>query len=181
MALLKFTNVSLAFGVTPLLDGVSWQIERGERVCIIGRNGTGKSSLLRIVKGEQQADDGEVWRAPALKIGELPQELPRADDRSVFDVVAAGLAGVGELLAEYHHLTQDTSGELDMERLMHVQQELEARDGWRLQQLVESTLSRLQLPAEKTLAELSGGWRRRVLLAQALVAEPDLLLLDAPT
>lgn len=101
MALLKFTNVSLAFGVTPLLDGVSWQIERGERVCIIGRNGTGKSSLLRIVKGEQQADDGEVWRAPALKIGELPQELPRADDRSVFDVVAAGLAGVGELLAEY--------------------------------------------------------------------------------
>lgn len=181
MALLKFTNVSLAFGVTPLLDGVSWQIERGERVCIIGRNGTGKSSLLRIVKGEQQADDGEVWRAPALKIGELPQELPRADDRSVFDVVAAGLAGVGELLAEYHHLTQVTSGELDMERLMHVQQELEARDGWRLQQLVESTLSRLQLPAEKTLAELSGGWRRRVLLAQALVAEPDLLLLDEPT
>ena len=181
MALLKFTNVSLAFGVTPLLDGVSWQIERGERVCIIGRNGTCKSSLLRIVKGEQQADDGEVWRAPALKIGELPQELPRADDRSVFDVVAAGLAGVGELLAEYHHLTQDTSGELDMERLMHVQQELEARDGWRLQQLVESTLSRLQLPAEKTLAELSGGWRRRVLLAQALVAEPDLLLLDEPT
>ncbi len=78
MALLKFTNVSLAFGVTPLLDGVSWQIERGERVCIIGRNGTGKSSLLRIVKGEQQADDGEVWRAPAIKIGELPQELPRA-------------------------------------------------------------------------------------------------------
>ncbi|GAC1039442.1 ATP-binding cassette domain-containing protein [Pseudomonas sp. No.117] len=181
MALLKFTNVSLAFGVTPLLDGVSWQIERGERVCIIGRNGTGKSSLLRIVKGEQQADDGEVWRAPALKIGELPQELPRADDRSVFDVVAAGLAGVGELLAEYHHLTQATSGELDMNRLMHVQQELEARDGWRLQQLVESTLSRLQLPAEKTLAELSGGWRRRVLLAQALVAEPDLLLLDEPT
>ncbi|WP_295515139.1 ATP-binding cassette domain-containing protein [uncultured Pseudomonas sp.] len=181
MALLKFTNVSLAFGVTPLLDGVSWQIERGERVCIIGRNGTGKSSLLRIVKGEQQADDGEVWRAPALKIGELPQELPRADDRTVFDVVAAGLAGVGELLAEYHHLTQDTSGELDMDQLMRVQQELEARDGWRLQQLVESTLSRLQLPAEKTLAELSGGWRRRVLLAQALVAEPDLLLLDEPT
>jgi len=181
MALLKFTNVSLAFGVTPLLDGVSWQIERGERVCVIGRNGTGKSSLLRIVKGEQQADDGEVWRAPALKIGELPQELPRADDRTVFDVVAAGLAGVGELLAEYHHLTQDTSVELDMDHLMRVQQELEARDGWRLQQLVESTLSRLQLPADKTLAELSGGWRRRVLLAQALVAEPDLLLLDEPT
>ncbi|WP_439888130.1 ATP-binding cassette domain-containing protein [Pseudomonas sp. MBLB4123] len=181
MTLLKFTDVSLAYGAMPLLDRVSWQIARGERVCIIGRNGTGKSSLLRLVKGDRQADDGEIWRAPGLKIGELPQELPRADERTVFDVVAEGLEGVGALLAEYHHLSQNIHSDADLDKLMHVQQELEARDGWRLQQLVESTLSRLQLPADKTLAELSGGWRRRVLLAQALVSEPDLLLLDEPT
>ncbi len=181
MALLKFTDVALAYGTTPLLDGVSWQIERGERVCVIGRNGTGKSSLLRLVKGDQPPDDGEIWRAPGLKIGELPQELPPADERTVFDVVAEGLAGVGELLARYHHLSQNIHDQESLDTLTQVQHELEARDGWRLQQLVDSTLSRLQLPADKTLAELSGGWRRRVLLAQALVSEPDLLLLDEPT
>lgn len=181
MTLLKFSDVSLAFGAMPLLDKVSWQIARGERVCIIGRNGTGKSSMLRMVKGEQKPDDGEIWRSPGLKIGELPQELPLADGRSVFDVVAEGLDGVGALLAEYHHLSQNIHNDEDLDKLMHVQHELEARDGWRLQQLVDSTLSRLQLPADKTLAELSGGWRRRVLLAQALVSEPDLLLLDEPT
>ena len=181
MTLLKFSDVSLAYGSTPLLDGVSWQIARGERVCIIGRNGTGKSSMLKLVRGTQSLDDGEIWRAPGLKIGELPQELPRADERTVFDVVAEGLAEVGALLAEYHHLVQHKLGDAELERLTQVQQALEARDGWRLQQLVDSTISRLQLPADKTLAELSGGWRRRVLLAQALVAEPDLLLLDEPT
>jgi len=181
MTLLKFTDVSLAFGTTPLMDKVSWQIARGERVCIIGRNGTGKSSMLKLVKGEQKPDDGDIWRAPALKIGELPQELPRADDRTVYDVVAEGLAEVGELLARYHHLSMHIENEEDLNKLARVQQDLEARDGWRLGQLVDTTLSRLQLPADKTLAELSGGWRRRVLLAQALVAEPDLLLLDEPT
>ncbi|WP_263264960.1 ATP-binding cassette domain-containing protein [Pseudomonas sp. RIT-PI-S] len=181
MTLLKLSDVSLAYGAMPLLDKVSWQIARGERVCIIGRNGTGKSSMLRLVRGDQKPDDGDIWRAPGLKIGELPQELPRADERTVFDVVAEGLSGVGELLAQFHHLSQNIVTDADLDALTHVQQELEARDGWRLQQLVDSTLSRLQLPADKTLAELSGGWRRRVLLAQALVSEPDLLLLDEPT
>lgn len=180
MALLKFTNVSLAYGLIPLLDKISFEVDKGERVCIIGRNGTGKSSLLSLVKGNSFPDDGEIWRAPSLKIGELPQELPKADERIVFDVVAEGVTGVGELLARYHQLSQQVDAH-SLNELMKVQQELEAKDGWRLQQLVDTTLTRLQLPADKTLANLSGGWRRRVLLAQALVAEPDLLLLDEPT
>ena len=171
MTLLKFSDVSLAFGSMPLLDKVSWQIARGERVCIIGRNGTGKSSMMKLVKGDQKPDDGSVWRAPGLKIGELPQELPVADERTVFDVVAEGLDGVGELLAQYHHLSQNIVTDADLDKLMHVQQDLEARDGWRLQQLVDSTLSRLQLPADKTLAELSGGF----------IVDYPILLLDEPT
>lgn len=179
--LLKFTDVSLAFGVTPLLDKVSWQIERGERVCVIGRNGAGKSSLLHLVKGDQGADEGEIWRVPGLRIGELPQELPQHDERQVFDVVAAGLGSVADLLKEFDRLSQSVQSDADLDRLAAVQHELEAQDGWRLQQQVESILTRLQLPAKKRLSELSGGWQRRVLLAQALVAEPDLLLLDEPT
>lgn len=181
MALLSFTEVSLAYGLNPLLQKVGFQLERGERVCLIGRNGAGKSSLFKLVAGEQSPDDGEIWKAPGLKIGQLPQELPEAGDRLVFDVVAAGLEGVGELLAEYHHLVHGDMGEAELARLEVVQGRLEAKDGWRLNQLVEATLTRLGLPAEKKMSELSGGWRRRVLLAQALVAEPDLLLLDEPT
>eukprot|EP01030_Chromulinospumella_sphaerica_P005989 gene5989-5860_t len=149
MTLLKFSDVSLAFGAMPLLDKVSWQIARGERVCIIGRNGTGKSSMMKLVKGDQKPDDGSVWRAPGLKIGELPQELPVADERTVFDVVAEGLDGVGALLAEYHHLSQNCVTEADLDKLMHVQHDLEARDGWRLQTLVDSTL-KATLAAEET-------------------------------
>ena len=181
MALLSFSDVSLAYGLNPLLDKVGFQLDRGERVCLIGRNGAGKSSLFRLVTGEQGADEGDIWFAPGLKIGQLPQELPAADDKTVYDVVASGLAGVGELLAEYHHLITGDMGDAELARLEKVQVQLEAKDGWRLDQLVDTTLTRLGLPADKQMSELSGGWRRRVLLAQALVAEPDVLLLDEPT
>lgn len=181
MALLSFTDVSLAYGLNPLLLKVGFQLDRGERVCLIGRNGAGKSSLFKLVNGQQSADEGEIWYAPGLKIGQLPQELPDAGDSLVYDVVAAGLEGVGELLAEYHHLIHGEMGEAELDQLEKVQGRLEAKDGWRLNQLVETTLTRLGLPADKRMSELSGGWRRRVLLAQALVAEPDVLLLDEPT
>jgi len=181
MTVLRLNQLILAYGAMPLLDGVSAQLARGERVCLIGRNGSGKSSLLRVIKGEIQADSGEIWKANGLIIGELPQELPEASERTVFEQVALGLAENGRLLAEYQHLSQHIKTDDDLARLSHIQHQLEANDGWQLQQRVESTLSRLQLPADKTLSELSGGWRRRVLLAQALVAQPDVLLLDEPT
>ena len=181
MALLSFTDVSLAYGLNPLLDKVSFQLDRGERVCLIGRNGTGKSSLMRLVTGEQPADEGERWFAPGLKIGQLPQELPEAGSATVYEVVAAGLEGVGELLAEYHSLVTGEMGDAELVKLEKVQSQLESKDGWRLDQLVQTTLTRLGLPEDKRMSELSGGWRRRVLLAQALVSEPDVLLLDEPT
>lgn len=181
MALLSFSDVSLAYGLNPLLNKVSFQLERGERVCLIGRNGAGKSSLFRLITGEQPVDEGELWFAPGLKIGQLPQELPEAGELKVYDVVAAGLTGVGELLAEYHELISGEMGENELAQLEKVQGQLESKDGWRLGQLVDATLTRLGLPADKRMSELSGGWRRRVLLAQALVAEPDVLLLDEPT
>ena len=127
MALLSFTDVSLAFGLNPLLDKVSFQLDRGERVCLIGRNGAGKSSLFRLIDGDQPADEGEIWAAPGLKIGQLPQELPKADDKTVYDVVAAGLAGVGDLLAEYHHLITGDMGDAELARLEKVQERLEAK------------------------------------------------------
>lgn len=182
MSLIKIEKAELSYGLQVILDNVEFTIERGQRLCLIGRNGTGKSTLMKVIEGEVDLDKGEIIRQSGIKIARLEQDLPEADDQLVFDVVAKGFGQTGELLRSYRQLaeTPDLS-DSELSRLNHLQQQIEANDGWSLQQKVEEIISRLQLPAHKYMRELSGGWRRRVALAKTLVIEPDVLMLDEPT
>ena len=172
MALLTLLDAQLAFGHVPLLDHADFALEAGERVGLIGRNGAGKSSLLRILGGLESADDGQLQAQQSLRVAFVAQEPELADDATVFDAVAQSLAPLRALMDSY------AAGQGDLDAL---QERIEAQDGWTWRRRVDETLQRLRLPAEGTIGTLSGGTRKRVALAQALVMRPDVLLLDEPT
>ncbi|MFM1886883.1 MAG: hypothetical protein RL026_2040 [Pseudomonadota bacterium] len=181
---LRLDDVSLAYGSRPLLDHASLQVEPGERVCIVGRNGEGKSSLMRLACGEALPDAGQVWVRPGARRAHLPQDIVDVAGHSVREVVAGGLPEVARLLADFHATAAryaSSHDDADGERLGRLQSALDAADGWRVDQRVATVLSHLSLDGGQPYESLSGGWRRRALLGRALVCEPDLLLLDEPT
>jgi ATP-binding cassette subfamily F protein uup len=185
MPLVTLSHARLAFGHHPLLDDADFQLDRRERVGLIGRNGTGKSSMLGVLAGRIQLDDGEFWLAPKVRVAWVAQEPLQDAASTVYDTVALGLGAEGKLLADYHHATAllaeqgDDPHRLEQVGALHAQ--LDAIDGWTLSHRVDTVLSKLGLSADALVGSLSGGWKKRVALAQALAAEPDILLLDEPT
>jgi len=179
MPLITLQNVDYSVGGPLLLEKTELTIEPGERIALIGRNGAGKSTLMKLIAGELRPDDGEIRVQQGVRIARLEQEVPHGAAGSVFDVVADGLGELGQWLAQFHHLSH--ADEFDADALASVQAKIEAAHGWGLDQRVTETLSRLELDGEAEFARLSGGMKRRVLLARSLVSAPDLLLLDEPT
>ncbi|MDR1367883.1 MAG: ATP-binding cassette domain-containing protein [Candidatus Accumulibacter sp.] len=187
MPFLTLTDASLAYGYLPLLDHADFQLDAGERVALIGRNGVGKSSLLRVLAGQGALDGGRLWLQPGLQVAYLPQEPAFDPEIPVFDAISAGLGEISGLLAEYHSVSRDLSGcdssERDslFERLNSLQGELELRDAWSLERRVEEMIQRFSLDPDARVDTLSGGQKKRLALARSLAAAPRALLLDEPT
>jgi ATP-binding cassette subfamily F protein uup len=183
MSLVSLNNARLGYG-HPLLDGIDFSLEKGERVALVGRNGSGKSTLLKLLARELVPDDGGLAYADGAKVARLDQEVPLDISGSVFDVVAAALSGIGDTLRRFHRLSRGLGEHPDPAELAEMeacQQAIEAAGAWDLENQVENLLSRLSLPADEDIATLSGGLKRRVMLARALASRPDVLLLDEPT
>jgi ABC transport system ATP-binding/permease protein len=184
MPLLTLESVSLAYGHVALLDHVDLTLDAGEKVALVGRNGTGKSSLLRVVAGETNADDGAVRIAPELRLAYVPQEPQFTPGHTVFEAAAEGLGEAQRLLGEYERVAHELETRHDPQLILRLEQlghQLESGDGWRIKSRVEMVLSRLRLPLHARVSELSGGQKKRAALARALVVEPELMLLDEPT
>ncbi|QBY02869.1 ABC transporter ATP-binding protein [Thalassotalea sp. HSM 43] len=184
MELIRITNAELAFGEDKILDNAEFRLNTGERVCLVGRNGAGKSSLLKVINGSVILDDGELVLSNNIRVAMLAQDPPKSCDQSIFDYVAEGLKGNANIIQKYHQavtLVANDPSDKNINDLAKIQEQLEQSNAWEDEQRIEQVLSKLSLDAEQSVSQLSGGWLRKIALAQALVTNPDVLLLDEPT